>query len=178
MDNIKYISKEIWFEHAKEYIIEYIAHHKVYRWINIKYTPVDHSGIVEEVPLSELKTFLEKEKVLFWQESYLDCLYNGEKIPTYESSCGWYYNTFKDAILENLEQDFIEKMWQLNVPVELAANDDYFDKNFSEFYDTISCVFIDWIKEVYSYFTKEKIIRLIMTAARINSLLAKLQQPE
>ena len=48
MDNIKYISKEIWFEHAKQYIIEYIAHH----------------------------------------------LYNGEKIPTYESSCDWYYNTF------------------------------------------------------------------------------------
>ena len=35
MDNIKYISKEIWFEHAKQYIIEYIAHHKVYRWIKI-----------------------------------------------------------------------------------------------------------------------------------------------
>ena len=35
MDNIKYISKEIWFEHAKQYIIEYIAHHKVYRWIKV-----------------------------------------------------------------------------------------------------------------------------------------------
>lgn len=162
MDSIKYISKEIWLKYAKQYVIQYIAQHKVYRWINENYDPFDHSGIVEEVPMSELKNFLEKEEIGFWQESYLDCLYSGEKRPSYESGCGWYYNTFQSEISEELEQDFMEKMWQLNVPAELANDDDYYDKNFDEFYDTMLEVFFDWMEKIYSYFTKERVIHLIL----------------
>ena len=162
MDNIKYISKEIWLIYAKQYVIQYIAQHKVYRWIDENYDPVDHSGIVEEVPMSELKTFLEKEEIGFRQESYLDCLYNGEKWPSYESGCGWYYKTFQADISDELEQDFMEKMWQLNVPAELIDNDEFRDNNFDDFQDDVIDTFSDWLEEIYSYFTKERVMHLIL----------------
>lgn len=162
MNDIKYISKEIWLRYAKQYITQYIVQHKVYRWTDENYEPFDRSGTVEEIPLSELKMFLEKEEVNFWQESYLACLYNGEKRPSYESGCGWYYDTFQDAVSEKLEQDFLEKMWQLNVPVELINDDDFRDENFDEFYYNVFDVFLNWLEEIYSYFSKGRVMQLIL----------------
>lgn len=166
IENIKRIDQKEWMEHAKEYVRDYISNREIYRWLPEDDNPFDHSGVVEKVPQPELKQFLENEEINFWNDSYLDNLYTGEKTASYEPRCGWFYTSFQQEISNELENEYMEKLWNMNVPPELAEDANYRDDHFDELYDEVICEFLDWMGDLLSYFTKEMVIGIILSSRK------------
>lgn len=147
-DKIEESSDEI-----EKQIFDYIKKHvkadtKHLEW-DFDGCPYDHSGILVEkgtIDLSQsLGVFLNEE-------------YTGQRIPTFESGCGWHYECFEDLlseltidiaenILKKITRAFIEKHFGIQL------NEDIFDEILDKVHDLI---YYDTL--VSSFFSSEFVL--------------------
>ena len=137
-DKIEESSDEI-----EKQIFDYIREHvnadtKHLEW-DFDGCPYDHSGILVEkgtIDLSQsLGVFLNEE-------------YTGQRIPTFESGCGWHYECFgeplatfswdiAEAILKKVINTMIENHFHINMENEMAKDKELFADILDEVHDLV-----------------------------------------
>lgn len=147
------ISFDLWKQYARNYIIEYIKTHRIYKHIppDVSW---DRSGSVEEVTKNIINyiSSLEQE---FYDENFLCTLYNGNSRASYVSGCGLFYETFSDAIFESLKMELFSKILTLNN----ITNED--DENYDKILDFVCDIEKEWIFDIIEEFTKEKVVQIL-----------------
>lgn len=157
--NYYLISFDIWKAFVKSYIKKYILQHNIYRWIPSK-IPWDSSGTVEKVEdeLLYIAT-LEQE---WYEDDFLCTLYNGNCRASYESGCGFYYDTFHDDIIDELEIELFERLKNIN---EISSEDEEESDNL---FDFITDIETEWIYDLLKEFSKEKVISILKVKNKLS----------
>lgn len=149
----KLISFDLWKQFAKNYIKEYIKTHKIYRWIPSD-VYWDNSGSVEEVK-DDVLYYVSTLELSKFDDNFLCLLYNGISIASYVSGCGFFYETFSEALVNDLSSELFTRLSEINN----INNDD--EELVDELYDYITEIEEDWIHNIIVEFTKEKVLKVL-----------------
>ena len=152
--DFKLINFDIWKQYVKYYVKQYILCHDIYKWIPSE-IPWDCSGSVEKVKTNILFYVLSLEQDMF-QEDFLSTLYNGVSIASYVSGCGFFYETFHEAIVQELESELFGRLCGIN-----NIEDDE-NENYDILYDYVTDEMEqEWICNVIAKFDKEKVLNIL-----------------
>ena len=153
----KLISFDLWKQYVKNYTRDYIMNHKIYRH-KPSDVPWDISGSVEEVKDNVLY-YVSTLELREFDDNFLDLLYNGNSIASYVSGCGFFYETFNDAIVNEMRSELYARLFDMNNFEEDEEMND-------ELYDFVTEIEEEWIWNVLAEFTKEDIIKMLKEKVR------------
>lgn len=148
-----------WKQYVKDYTISYIKGHKIFKHIP-SYITWDVSGTVEEV----------KDKVLDYvsalevddriDECFLSLLYNGISIASYISGCGFFYESYFDAISDAMKSELYSRLSDLNNINDEEELDD-------DLYDYVCEIEQEWICDTLTEFNKNDVLDVLKSTNRL-----------
>ena len=147
----KLLNFDEWKQYVVNYAKEYIKTHKIFKHIPSDVS-WDISGKVEEVKENVIDYILSLEMNEI-DENFLSLLYNGNSEASYVSGCGFFYESYYDAIIREMESELYARLSDLN-GVDNEELDD-------ELYDYMTDIEKEWIYDILADFTKENVVKIV-----------------
>ena len=146
------INIDRWKAYVRNYVDDYIKTHKVFRHIPSDVT-WDISGKVEEVKDNVLD-FVSTLEMGGLDEDFLSLLYNGNSSASYVSGCGFFYETYHEAIVRDMELELYSRLSEANG----VSNEDGLD---DELYYYMIEIEKEWIYDILAEYTKENVLKIL-----------------
>lgn len=164
---IKLPSFEIWMQELKNTAIDFVQTSPLYEWVSDD-NPYDHSGDVRLILPENKLDYINNIEINEWLDCFIDQLYTGQRIPTFESGCGWNFESYGSYLQYKFEHELIDRILNLSSFIfPESVNEDEWDEIKYDLVDDFiweNDIYPMWIYNPLKEFDKNYIINLLTKA--------------